>query len=72
MNGCKDGKIVFKKEEYAYGIEPNKFLAQQLNHFKPGKILFGLKVKEETPFMQLKRAGMFQLSTLVLKVKIRP
>ena len=31
----------FQKEEYAYGIEPNKFLAQQLNHFKPGKILFG-------------------------------
>ena len=31
----------FHKDEYAYGIEPNMFLAQQLKNFKNGKILFG-------------------------------
>ena len=24
----------FKKEDYAYGVEPNTFLAQQLKNFK--------------------------------------
>lgn len=31
----------FNKKEYAYGVEPNTFLAQQLQNFKTGKILFG-------------------------------
>lgn len=31
----------YLKTEYAYGIEPNKFLKEQLRNLKSGKILFG-------------------------------
>ena len=30
----------YSEEEYAYGIEPNKFLSEQLKNLIPGKILF--------------------------------
>ena len=31
----------YRKSEYAYGTEPNKFLKQKLTKLKPGTILFG-------------------------------
>lgn len=31
----------YSKEEYAFGILPNEYLKEQLEKFKPGKILFG-------------------------------
>ncbi|MFV0564860.1 MAG: class I SAM-dependent methyltransferase [Flavobacteriaceae bacterium] len=31
----------YKENEFAYGTQPNKFLKEQLQRLKPGKILFG-------------------------------